>query len=373
MDFNLTEDQRMVSESVRKFCGETLAPEAAAWDARGQLSPGLFQDLAELGLLGMTTPTNLSGADLDNITALAAIEEIAAADASTALCLVAHDTLVGGVCALGGRNDLRRQLATGQIIGGWPFGVGHAHISGNSPVEATLYRGPTGDLHLRGCQRYVSQCRLASLVVAFARDEHGALALVLVDPQTRSVRVTPSDDPLGCRAADIGTVHFDHVPVAPADLVTFADVSDAQPLVDLLAHAYLSIASALVGLSRAALRDGLAYANERRQFGKPISRFQANQFKLADMATSVDAARLSTLNALSGSNAQKARALDFAARRASEISDHAVQLHGGYGYTREYPVERFLRDANTLASLCFDGLDLALVDLEGGQSADHPL
>ncbi|MGM0558932.1 MAG: acyl-CoA dehydrogenase family protein [Myxococcota bacterium] len=346
MNFEIDEDQKMVRDTVRRYAEESLGPRAEGWDEDRALPRDVFLELRDLGLLGLTLPAASGGSGLDEAAALLAVEELARYDASTALSLVAHTILVGELAQKLGADKLVAELAAGEKLGTWPM---------SSIAEArTRLTVESGDAPtLDGQAAELIQCRHADVGVLFAHTADGSPVTVLADAEELDARRVPNDGPLGCRAADLGAWQFDDAVLSDDALLSDRDRYSAELESELWARAQSYLGAVAVGIGRGALEEGLAYANDREQFGQPISRFQATQFKLADMSTRVDAARLTVLRSgtANSSAGRRARAAQLAATVAIDVADEAVQLHGGYGYTSEYPVERYLRDARSVASM----------------------
>jgi alkylation response protein AidB-like acyl-CoA dehydrogenase len=334
MNFETNEDQDMVRETVSRYAADSLAPNAEAWDEARQLPGAVFDELRDLGLLGLTLPAEHGGSELDDFAALLCVEELARCDASTALSLVAHGVLAGELAAGVDAVDLVEDIAAGRSVASWAM----------TDADGLV----VGDARINGRASGLVQCRRADLAVVFGHDARGEERVALVDVRDADVERLPADDALGCRAADLGAWSFDD-----AECVAVASPTSAPAVARTLERAQTFIGAVAVGIARGALEEGLAYANDREQFGRPISRFQVTQFKLADMSTRVDAARLSVLRSASkdAPAGRRARANALACDVAIDAADEAVQLHGGYGYTSEYPVERYLRDARTVASV----------------------
>jgi alkylation response protein AidB-like acyl-CoA dehydrogenase len=298
MDFRLDEDHVMLRDMAREFAARGVSDDSAARDHDGRFDPALRAAAAELGLFGVCVPESQGGAGMDPLALSVALEEIASADAGLAMVLATH----ARVCALlAERGDERLPaLAAGDQIGAWVEGNGRG-VVGAAVADVLVVvteAGPT--LHAAG-----------------------------------DLEITPRPDRLGLRSGACADVSLPGG--APVSSGAHRALYDA------------AVAAVAVGVARAALDAGATYATERKQFGKPIATFQAIQWKIADSATDLEAARLLAWRAATaGDAATAAMARAFAAEAAVTVADHAVQTHGGYGYTREYPVERLLRDARAI-------------------------
>lgn len=352
MDFAVDEDHKMVRQTVSRFSADVLGEHAEAWDAARRLPDETFQRLGELGLLGPTLPTQLGGSALDDVATLLAVEELARYDASTALAMTTHAVLAADLHTQLGDEDTARAIARGERVATmsaatrWQDGLPDSETLTISRVDADTWR-------LHGTVNDVVQCRSADIAVLLAQDVDGEVHVVFFDANVADVEVQPNDRPLGCRAADLGTWTFDRTDVPATAVATQHGDLSHDFLRAFFARADTFLAAIAVGVARGALEEGLDYANDREQFGRPISRFQVSQFKLADMTMGVDAARLSVLHAActDANAAVRSRTRNLAHKTAMDVADEAVQLHGGYGYTSEYAVERYLRDARTIGSI----------------------
>ncbi|MEQ9496563.1 MAG: acyl-CoA dehydrogenase family protein [Deltaproteobacteria bacterium] len=312
MDLDLTEDQRMILDSVRRFATERLAPNAYAHDAEVGVPRAVYGELAELGLMGMYVPGDDGGAELDTITGCLVVEELSRQDASVGAIVGLHNGVVLPHVRAAG--DEAKAQWQDRLIGGEALG---AVLPGCSDGAYTNHFVLGGDADL-----LVGVKDTARLFEASA------------------VEVTPIDNPLGLRGARPARVKVD------AEGPTFAGQSAAAIDVHLAAVA--------VGIGRGALEQATSYALERKQFKRPISDFQAIQWMLADMATELDAARLLVhlaADRLEGGTSDASKARLFATEAATRAAMKAIQIYGGNGFVREFPVERFLRDAKTLSTI----------------------
>jgi butyryl-CoA dehydrogenase len=322
----LTDTQRQLRETVRAFAKTRVAPLAAGTDRTGSLPPAIVAALAELGVLGGTVPERHGGAGMDAVAWALAVEELAAACASTALVYVAHTAAAWPLVERGTPAQQARwlpALANGTALG--------------CLTDGPTVRREADAWVLSGTKRLVPNAADAALVLVVAED--GAFVVETTAPGWEVVR---RDDRTGLRGAAFADVAARGLRI-PAE----ARLGDGTAL----DGARIGIAALAVGIARAAVDASLAYARERRVFGEPIAAFQGAQWRLADMATAVESARLLTLRAAFLKDrrlpytSEAAMAKVFAAETAMTLATQAVQMHGGYGYTREFPVERHFRDA----------------------------
>jgi alkylation response protein AidB-like acyl-CoA dehydrogenase len=355
MRFDLDDDLQSMCESIRDFGRQEVAPRARAWDQAEALPAELLPRLGELGLLGLRVPEAQGGAGLSLLAAVTLIEELAAADASLALVVSTHNLLAVGHLLRRARPEvleaLLPRLVSGQALGAWAL----VEASAGSEITAvrTEARARGDRFVLQGDKSFVVGGMEAEHVVVFASappaGPDGTLTafVIDVDPATVSARPVPT---LGMRAAGTADLALAAVDV-PAERQLGAAGEAKDDALALLDDSRIGMAAIAVGIGRAALEAATHYAKERKQFGRPIASFQAIQWKLADMAMALDAARLMVRRAAwLGDNGQPARtaaaqAKLFAAPRAVAVCSEALQIHGGYGYTEEFGIERYLRDA----------------------------
>jgi alkylation response protein AidB-like acyl-CoA dehydrogenase len=356
MNFDLTEDQLMVRDMVRRFASERLAPGAESRDDEGHLDQALFRELADLGLMGLNVPEAYGGSELDFTSALVAIEEIARHDGSAALIVAAHNALCAAHLVKAGTEDQKHamlpRLCSGKALGAWAYG---------HPRTVTVHASRReGGWSLSGTKRFVTPGSVADLIIVLASEQgesgQGPSAFI-IEGRPSGLTIDGSIETLGMRSAGTANLVFDDVFVPDTHLLG-APGRAHEVALELLVRSRLIAAAAALGLGRGALEEALSYGSERHQFGKPLTAFQAIQFKLADMAVKLDAARALVLRgawlvdsdaSIEETRAQASMAKLYASQIAVEIADEALQIHGGYGYTREYPVERMLRDARLLS------------------------
>lgn len=334
----------LIQQTVRDFGAREVVPYAARWDAEGRVPAAVLAGLAELGLLGMEVPDGVGGSGLEASDGAAVIEELAACDGSLARIVSVHNALALAHLLAGSaeqRATLVPPLASGERLGAW--------VSGGGVVARRV-----GDAwELTGVEPLVPVGALAHDCVVVASTEGGPTAF-LVDTATAGWRARAVDTH-GLRAAGTAEVTLQGVVAPDARRIggIGAGVRDAERV---LRGAHLQVAAMAVGIARGALAAAARYASERVQFGKPIAEFQMIQWKIADAATSVDAARLLTERAATLATAGRPFAQEalmaraFATRMAPQVCSDAIQIHGGYGYTTDFPVERAWRDAR---ACCF--------------------
>lgn len=355
MDFELGEEDVLLRDTVRELCDQRVRPYAGAFDEARVLPSELLGELGAMGLCAMERPEDEGGAGLGAVAASALIEELAAADGALALLVGAHNWQ-GLPHAAAGLQEAARAaelpaMAAGERLVAWglPDDARAAVAAGSHDLALPVTARREGDAWvLDGEVRHVLGAAVAGRIVIFAGTDAGPTAW-LVDAEAAGVSTSPVRT-LGARAA--GTAHVRLAAVRVPDSRRLGEpgaaLVDAWPR---LARTQLGLAAVACGVLRGALAVSVAYAQERRQFGQPIASFQAIQWKLADMATTLDAAWLLTLRAAWLHDAGKpdaaasARARVAATAAALRGTSEALQIHGGYGYTREFPVERALRDA----------------------------
>lgn len=355
----MTPDQREIQRMAREFAMRELAPHAAAWDRDSYFEPSLTGKLGDLGFLGMLLPEAYDGLGLDSLTYLLALEEIAAADASAAVLMSVHNSLPTQMLLRFGSEAQRQRwlppMARGELLGA--FALSEPDAGSDAAALRTQAVRDGDDWVLDGTKAWVTNGNHAGVIVAMARTDRPELrrggrgiSAFIVTPDLPGFTVGKKENKLGLRASPTVQLTFDQLRV-PGDRLLGDEGLGFVYAMQSLEHGRLGIAAQAVGIARRALELATMYASERRQFGTPIHDFQAIQFKLADMATSVTAAR-AVLHAAAamkdrgesaGAYASMAKLL--ASEAAMWVTTQAIQIYGGYGYTKDFDVERLFRDA----------------------------
>ena len=355
MRFEYSEEQRLIRDTAREFAARELRPHARAWDAEGTFPTALIPKLAGLGLLGMTIPQQYGGSGLDAVSLALAIEAIAWGDGGVALTVASHNSLCSGHIVLAG-TDAQKQtylprLASGQALGAW--GLTEPGSGSDAAALATRAARRGARWVLNGTKAFVTQGSLAGVYVIMARTDPQAgprgISAFLVERGTPGLRVGKHEDKLGVRSSDTAEVILDDCEVPP-DAVLGEPGQGYRDALRVLEGGRIGIGAMALGLGRAALEASIAYASERRAFGRTIAGFQAIQWMLADMVTELDAAELLVMEAAARAAAglphrqHSSMAKLYASEAAFRAASKAVQIHGGYGLIKDYVVERIYRD-----------------------------
>ncbi len=356
MNFQLTEEQEMLRKMIRDFAENQVAPTAAERDEEERFDRSIFEQMAELGLTGIPWPEKYGGAGADYLSYVLAVEELSRVDASIGVTLSAHVSLASWPIYKFGTEEQKqkylRPLAEGKKLGAYCLtepGSG----SDAAGMRTTAVRD--GDHYvLNGTKIFITNAGEAEIYIVFALTnpemKHKGITAFIVEKGTPGFTMGKKEKKLGIRSSLTLAVNFEDVRV-PVENVLGEEGQGFKIAMMTLDGGRNGIAAQALGIAQGAFDHALAYAKERHQFGKPIASLQAIQFKLADMATKIEAARLLTYQAAwledQGLPYGKASAMSkvFAGDIAMEVTTEAVQVFGGYGYTREYPVERFMRDA----------------------------
>jgi butyryl-CoA dehydrogenase len=356
MDFELTEQQRMVRDMVRELAQEKIRPGAGERDEAERFASEIFAQLGELGLCGMLAPEELGGAGMDALSYILAIEELARADASVAVGVSVTNSVCQWPILLFGSDELKKKvippLASGQVLGG--IMLTEPEAGSDLGSLRTVYRREGDRFVLRGNKAWITNAGVARTYVVLATKDpalrtKGISAFVL-DADQPGVIVHSPEKKMGLRSSKTCAVTLEDA-VTPAENLLGQEGWGMRIAMATLDHSRLGIAAQALGIGQAALDEALRYCKERQQFGCPIIEHQAVGFRLADLDTELEAARWLTyraacLSGLAGPHARtSAQAKLLASETANRIAGAAVQLHGGYGYSREYTVERLYRDA----------------------------
>jgi len=355
MDFRLTEEQQLLRRTVREFADVEIRPHVREWDETQHFPVELVPKLAALGLLGIQWPEEYGGAAMSALDYCICIEELARVDPGVALSVAAHNGLSSAHLAMFGTPEQKRlflaPLARGEKIGAW--GLTEAS-SGSDAAGMKTTATRAGDAWvLNGSKHFTTHGRVGDVMVAMAVTDRSAgpkgISAFVIERGTPGMTPGKKEDKLGMRASDTSEVVFDNCRV-PADRMLGAEGQGFVNAMQVLDAGRIGIAALSVGLAQGAYEASLSYAHERTAFGKTIDRFQAIQWKLADNATRIEAARLMTYRAATLKDRGERMTLESAMAKlyASEIAvqaaDDCVQIHGGYGFVKDYPAEKFFRD-----------------------------
>jgi alkylation response protein AidB-like acyl-CoA dehydrogenase len=356
LDFSLSEEQQLLKKTVRDFAEAELRPYLREWDEKQEFPRAVFTKLGELGLMGVTWPAEYGGSALGTLDWTIVMEELARVDAGVALSVAAHNSLCSGHIYLAGSEAQKKRfltpLARGEKVGCW----GLTENSAGSDAGGTRTVAVRVGSHwvLNGSKTFITNGRVADTAVVMAvtdksRGKKGISAFV-VERGTPGFRAGKKEDKLGVRSSDTSELVFEDCRI-PAENLLGQEGHGFIDTLRILDRGRIGIAAWAVGLAQASLEAAMSYAKERKQFGLTIAEFQAVQFKVADMATRVEAARLLTRRAACLRDAGKEHTAEssmaklFASEMAVQVALDAVQIHGGYGFTKDYPVERYLRDS----------------------------
>jgi len=356
MSIKLTDEQLMIQTMVRDFSREVIAPTAAERDKTKEFPGDNLKQLGELGFMGMMVPPEYNGSGADTISYVLALSEVAYSCASTAVVMSVHNSIVCESILRYGTEDQKQRflkpLATGEIIGAFALTEPNA---GSDPVRQTTKAVRDGDSYvLNGTKRFITTGKNAGVVIVTAKTDesmrHKGISAFLVKKETPGFTVGPLEDKMGLRGSDTVDLIFEDCRVPAKDIL--GEEGDGFKIAMTgLDGGRIGISAQSVGVAQAALDAAVQYAKEREQFGQSISRFQGLRWMVADMATNIEAARQLMLSASAmkdrGENytAQASMAKLFSSEMVNRVTATALQIHGGYGYIKEYPVERFYRDA----------------------------
>ncbi|HEV3041992.1 MAG TPA: acyl-CoA dehydrogenase family protein [Candidatus Angelobacter sp.] len=355
MDFQLTDEQLQLKKSLREFAEREIAPHVMEWDEASQFPLEVVKELGKMGVLGVIFPAEYGGAGLGYIEYVIAIEELSRVDGSVGIIVAAHNSLCSNHIFLAGNEAHKRKyvpkLATGEFIGAWGLTEpGSGSDAGGARMSATR---KSGGWVLNGTKTFITNGHYADVMVVIAVTDKAAhthgLSAFVVEKGTKGFRPGKKENKLGLRASDTSELIFEDCWV-PGEALLGKEGDGFIDAMRVLDGGRISIAALGLGMAQGAYEAALKYSKQRAQFGKPISEFQAIQWKLADMATEIDAARLLTMRAASMKDAGQKTTMEssmaklYAGEVAVRCANESVQIHGGYGFIKDYPAEKFYRD-----------------------------
>ena len=361
MNFELTEEQQLIRETVRDFAEREIKPVAKELDEKAEFSHDLTKKIGEIGLFGINIPEQYGGQGLDTLSYIIAVEEIARVDGSQAATLVAHNSLgIGPLIDYGSEKQKMKylpQLCTGNAL--WSFGLTEAGAGSDSRGSKTTAELDGDTWIINGSKIFITNASvdisMGCTVQAVSGEKNGKkiFTTIIVEKDTPGFKRVPMHGKMMWRASDTAELFFDNVKV-PKENILGKVGEGSHIMLHTLDGGRLSIGAMGLGLAQGAFEMALAYANERKQFGKPISKFQVNAFKLADMALKIELARNLLYKACwlkdEGKPYTKEAAMSklYCSEIAKQVADEAVQIHGGYGLMKDYDIERFYRDQRLL-------------------------
>ncbi len=359
MSYQLNEEQKMIQAMVKDLARDAIQPTAAERDKTKEFPADILKQMGELGLMGMSVPPEYNGAGVDTISYSLALQEIGYACASTAIIMSVHNSVSCGPIFRFGSDFLKenylKPLAAGKKLG--CFAVTEPG-AGSDPAGAKTTAKKDGDSYiLNGTKSWITSGKNSDVVVATAYTDkskkHRGISTFVIEKGMPGFIVGPEEDKMGQRASDCTSLIFEDCRV-PAENLLGEEGQGFIIAMTALDEGRIGVASLSVGLAQACLDAAVSYAKDRVQFGSPISKFQGIRWMIADMAVQIEASRLLTFNAASMKDrgerftADASMAKLFASETANRSAYQALQIHGGYGYSREYPVERYYRDARVL-------------------------
>lgn len=345
-----------VREMVRDFARREMAPHARAWDEASHFPREIFRQLGELGVLGVLVPEEHGGAGLDYRHYVTIVAELAAVEPGVALSVAAHNSLCTNHIFLFGNDRQKHEwlprLARGEVLGAW--GLTEPEAGSDAGGTRTTAKRDGHGWVISGAKNFITHATVGEVAVITARtapgSDHRGISAFLVPLDTTGVVRGKKEDKVGMRVSDTSSLIFEDVRL-PEDALLAAEGEGFIQAMEVLDGGRISIAALGLGIARGALQAALDYSRQRQQFGRAIASFQGIQFKLADMSVLVSAAELLTFRAAEAKDAGEtttrlsSEAKLFAGEAAVRVAEEAVQIHGGYGYTKDYPVEKLWRDA----------------------------
>lgn len=356
MNFELNETQKMIAESIKDFAKIHITPNIYKWDESQEFPVPLFKQLGEMGFMGVLVPEEYGGSGLNYHEYITVIEEIAKVDPSIGLSVAAHNSLcTGHILQFANKEQKKKwlpKLATGEWIGAW--GLTEHNTGSDAGGMSTTAVLDGDDYVLNGAKNFITHAISGDIAVVIVRtgekgDSHGMTAFV-IEKGTPGFSSGKKENKLGMRASETAELVFDNCRVPKENILGKVGEGFIQSM-KVLDGGRISIAALSIGIAKGAYEAALKYSKERVQFGKPISAFQGVSFKLADMATEIEASELLTHKAAAKKELGVkmttigAMAKMYASETCVKVANEAVQIHGGYGYTKDFPVEKFYRDS----------------------------
>ena len=356
MNFSYNENQRMIADMIRTFGELHITPFVKEWDDNQFFPVDVFKKLGELGLMGVLVPEQYGGSGFSYTEYVTAIEELAKIDPSIGLSMAAHNSLCTGHILQFGSEEQKQKylpkLATAEFIGSW--GLTEHNTGSDSGSMSTTAVREGDEWVINGAKNFITHAISGDVAVVVVRsgekgDSRG-MSTFIVEKGTPGFSSGKKEDKLGMRASETAELVFDNCRIPSANMLGEEGQGFIQAM-KVLDGGRISIAALSLGIAKGAYEASLKYSKEREQFKKPIAYHQAISFKLADMATTIDASELLTYKAATKKNAGEPTTLDgamakyYSSEVAVKVSTDAVQIHGGYGYTKDFPVERFYRDS----------------------------
>ncbi len=356
MDFELNEQQLLMQDSAREFAEKRLAPTAREWDEKEETPKEILSEMAELGYFGILLPEEYGGLGLDPLSYILALEEISKANAGVEITLSVHNSLACQAIVKYGTEEQKKKylprMAKGELIGAYSLSEPDAGTDAGGLKSTAVKKGDS--YVVNGSKNWVTNAGYAGIFVVFVktRPELGreGISALLVERNTKGFAVGEKEKKMGIKCSDTREIFFSDAEVPAANLLG-QEGQGLKIAFSLLNIGRVGVGAQSLGIAQAAFEESLKYSKQRVAFGQPIANFQATQFKLADMSTKIEAARLLVYKAAmlcengESSAGEVSMAKLYASEAANWVTNEAVQIHGGYGYVKEYAVERYFRDA----------------------------